>query len=156
MAINMRSTRDQETRQAEIRDESWQEPNLLQMPQAPHGYVYRWIRVMEGNEEAKANISRRLQEGWIFVKPEEVGEEGVNLPTRDGGRFAGYVGVGDVALAKIPESKVRARKRFYEEKTHNLQVAVDAKLKALDDRRMPMYNDSKTQVTKGRPASIDP
>lgn len=155
----LRSTRDSQTREAEMRDDlNWEESGLLQMPPAPPGFTYRWIRVMEGNEDAKANISRRLNEGWVFVKPDELPTGFEHLPVRDSGRYSGHVGVGDVALAKIPTAKVQARANFYQQKAQNMQMAVDQNMSKLSDNRLgKTFNNSELKVSRGgRPVSIDP
>ena len=123
------------------------------MPEPPEGYVYRWIRVtLQGKDDVK-NISAMKRAGWEFVKPEEVNE--ANLPLRNYGTLQGYVGVGDVALAKLPADIAEARQELVHQKTRDLMNAVNHNLNQVDDRRMPIFNESKSRSNRGREARFD-
>ncbi len=47
---------------------------------------------------------------------------------RDEGRYQGSVCRGDVALVKMPAGKVKARRKFYENKANDQMDAVNAQL----------------------------
>lgn len=155
MSITIRKTREDETREVELRDTSWQDPSVLDMPEAPEGYSQRWIRVMIDGKDDYSNISKKIAEGWVFVKHDELPERYKHLAQRESGRYAGYVGVGDLALARIPSERLKARKKHYEQKTRDMMDAVNAQLRKLDDSRMPVYNESKTRTATGRAAHME-
>jgi len=129
------------------------------IPDPPEGYGKRWIRVTQGGKPDLKNISARKAEGWEFVTVEEVktwggGREWI-APTLDYGVMDGYVGVGDCALAKAPLELIEKRTRRFNNKTRALSQAIEAQLGQLQDRRMPVYNESKSVVLGGRNAQFD-
>lgn len=161
--LHMRNTREDETREQEVRPTDWYEPSLLEMPEMPPGFEGRWIRVVTRSESGgivddTAHISRKLQEGYKFVKPDDLqGIKNVEkLALRDSGRYQGYIGHGDVVLAMIPIAKREARAKYFEEKTMNQANAVKEQLRKYDDKKYaPMFDDSKTSTKMGRRAHID-
>ena len=70
------------------------------------------------------------------------------------GRYAGTVCRGDLALAKMPLGKLAARKRYYENKSRQLMDAVNAQLESNSDSRMPISNNNRSTVTRGRRPSF--
>ena len=50
----------------------------MDAPAAPQGYAHRWIRTATAGFEDAGNVSKKLREGWEFVKAEtlksEIGE----------------------------------------------------------------------------------
>ena len=66
-------------------------------PPAPTGYAHRWIRTTVQGFEDTANVSKKLREGWEFVKEvdqikEEIGEN--KYPFYTEGRYEGCIGIG--------------------------------------------------------------
>ena len=59
-----RSSRNKETREASTRPVQWRPPNKLHAPDAPDGFVHRWIRAEMLGQEDKSNVHRRMQEGY--------------------------------------------------------------------------------------------
>jgi len=57
-------------------------------------------------------------------------------------------------LAKLPLRKAQARQAHYENASREMVDAVNAQLMNSSDSRMPIRNNSKTQVTRGRPAKF--
>jgi|TARA_R100000084_G_scaffold87601_1_gene41934 hypothetical protein len=69
----------------------------LDAPLPPKGYVHRWIRAeVLGNGRWR----RKNKSGFTLVKAS--GFE-TNFPTITEGKFKGYIGVGGLILARIPE-----------------------------------------------------
>ena len=91
-----------------------------------------------------------LQDGWVFVTPEEVSEIAHNSLVREEGRYTGVVCRGDLALVKMPAGKAEARKRFYEDRSREMMDAVNSQLENNNDSRMPISNSSKSSVVQGR------
>ena len=150
--------RSNETRETETREEEWtfEEPDALQIPESVQARFdgeqmsLRWIRISVRGQDDISNVGKRLQEGWVFVTPDEVPEMGVTSFVREDGRYQGTVCRGDLALAKMPSGKVKARQRFYEKKANDQMDAVNAQLMKNSDSRMPISNTSKSVTTKGR------
>jgi hypothetical protein len=89
-------------------NKTWTPPNKLDAPEAPEGYRYRWIRdeVLRG----RWGMKKYKDHGWDLVKPKR-GEKNM-YPTISEGRFKGYIGVGGLILASVPEKVFEERDRF--------------------------------------------
>ena len=74
---------------------------------------------------------------------------------RDEGRYSGTVCRGDLALAKMPTKRAEARQRHFEDASADMVDAVNSQLENASDRKMPIRNSSRTNVTKGRTAKFD-
>jgi len=114
------------------------------------GMVLRWIRIHLRGGDDYQNVGKRLKDGWVFVTPDEVPELSTSSVVKENGRYAGAIVRGDVALAKMPEGRAIARREHYEDKANELMDAVDNQLMSKSNSRMPIYNNSKSTVTKGR------
>jgi hypothetical protein len=112
--------------------------------------VLRWIRIQIRGADDYQNVGKRQRDGWVFVTPDEVPELSTSSIVREGGRYAGTVVRGDVALAKMPEGRAIARREHYENKANELMNAVNSQLMSNNDSRMPIYNNSKSTVTRGK------
>jgi hypothetical protein len=151
-------TRSSQLRENNTQEEEWtfEEPNALAIPdhvQArfdSEGMALRWIRISIKGTDDISNVGKKLQEGWVFVTPDEVPEMSITSFVREDGRYQGTVCRGDLALAKMPAGKVAAKRKFYENKADDMMQAVNAQLMNSSDSRMPISNNSKTTVTKGR------
>jgi putative intracellular protease/amidase len=73
---------------------------------------------------------------------------------REEGRYTGAVCRGDLALAKMPLKKAQNRQAYFENQSREMVDAVNAQLMGQNDSRMPIRNNSKTQITKGRAAKF--
>jgi hypothetical protein len=131
-----------------------EEGTLPQLPVTSDGFVYRWLRVAVRGEDDVQNISRRQREGWELVKPEELPKEFKNLSTlvRDYGKVSGIVGIDDVALGRIPRQTAEARQELVELEAAEMMQAVNADLMRNNDTRMPISNESKSTLRRGRNA----
>ena len=125
---------------------------LPELPEPPEGFVYRWARVSLGGKDDVNNISKYIRGGWQFVKPDEIE---LALPIRDYGKYEGYVGVGDMALAILPADIAEARTELVQQKTQDLMAAVNHQLGKLQDSRMPIHNESKSTVRRGKEARFE-
>jgi len=151
-------SRSEESRELNSREQDYEyrEPNLLEIPESvenrflDQGLKLRWIRISTKNQDDYRNVGKRHAEGWEFVSIEEVPEMQHTSFVRDEGRYMGTVCRGDLALAKLPLRKAQARQAHYENASREMVDAVNAQLMNSSDSRMPIRNNSKTQVTKGR------
>ena len=139
---------------------TYEEPNALEIPDSVYrrfeneGMGLRWIRITLRNQDDYQNVGKKQSEGWTFVDPEEVPELSMSSIVQEGGRYAGTVCRGDLALAKMPLGKLAARKRYYETKSKELIDAVNSQLEGASDSRMPITNNNRSSVTRGRRPSF--
>ena len=148
------TTTDRAPRSADSRDKGsrpkpWQPPSMLDAPTPPDGYIYRWLRESMVGVEDKANMSKRIREGWEPVRAEEHPE--FEAPTVEDGRHAGVIGVGGLVLAKMPIETVEQRRAYYNQMAADQMQAVDSNLMRESDSRMPISQPNRnTQVTFGK------
>ena len=145
------------TRESTTRSMVYEEPNWLDIPTKvkdrflDQGLVLRWIRISLKGEDDYQNVGKRTSEGWEFVTPQEVPEMVGSSVVRGDGRYAGSVCRGDLALAKMPKALAKSRQEFYENRSREMMDAVNSQLmKDNPDRRFPVSNTSKTQVSRGK------
>ena len=150
--------RSNTNREAETREEEYvfEEPDALSIPDSVQARFdaedmsLRWIRISVKGQDDITNVGKNQQQGWVFVTADEVPEMAITSFVREDGRYQGAVCRGDVALAKKPTAKVKARQKFYEKKSNDMMDAVNAQLMKNSDSRMPISNNSKSTVIKGR------
>ncbi len=102
-----RKPRASETRETETRRKPWAPPSHLAAPEAPPGFVHRWIRVAMRGEEDKMNVNAKLREGWEPVRKDEY--PNYEAPVIDDGRYEGVIGQGGLMLCRIPVETVAER-----------------------------------------------
>ena len=149
------NTRSSQIRENTTREETtyvFEEPNATYIPEVVKerfsnaGMSFGWLRIDSRGNEDYQNISKKLQQGWEFVKPEEVTEMGASSVVRKEGRYAGVVCRGDIALGKIPTVKLEAKRRFYRNKANEMLEAVNSQLMNASNARMPISNNSKSRT----------
>jgi len=111
---------------------------MLETPTPPAGMHYRWIRAEMMGSADKLNMGKRFREGYVPVSPDEVNDQGYELPTIDDGKHAGVVGVGGLILAKIPIETKEERDLYYNELTNGQQEAIDSELAQQSNSGMPI------------------
>ena len=157
--LRSNTNREAHTREAE-EEYVFEEPDALTIPDMVQARFdneemsLRWIRISVKGEDDIMNVGKKQQEGWIFVTPDEVPEMAITSFVREEGRYLGAVCRGDLALAKKPTVKVKARQKFYEKKANEQMDAVNAQLMKNSDSRMPISNTSKSVTTRGRQPSF--
>ena len=144
------SRRTQETR-VETRNKPWAPPSSLDAPPAPKGFCHRWIRVESAGFIDTANVSKKLREGWEFVRAEEVHNEigEHEYPVIHEGKYQGLIGVGGLVLARIPEEIVEQRKEYFKRITSDQVKAVDQDILREQRPEMPVNVDRQSRVTFG-------
>lgn len=126
-----------ERENVETRKKVWQPPSMLETPTPPPGYKYRWLRTeMMGNED-RTNMTKKLREGYELVKPDEL-DGYLQLPSITEGIHKGFIGVGGLVLAKIPEELVEQRNAYYAQRTVDQQQAIDNDLMKESHSAMPL------------------
>ena len=143
-----RTPRSANSRKKSSRRKPWQPPSLLDAPTPPPGYVYRWLRESMVGVEDKANMSKRIREGWEPVRAEDHPE--FEAPTIDEGRHAGVIGVGGLLLAKAPIETVEERREYYRQMSSDQMEAVDSNLMRESNSIMPIDKPNRqTKITFG-------
>jgi len=147
--VSDRAPRSADSRAKTARTKPWQPPSLLDAPTPPDGFVYRWLREAMVGVDDKANMSKRIREGWEPVRAEDHPE--FEAPTVEDGKHAGVIGVGGLILAKMPTEIVNQRRDYYDRQAADQMQAVDNNLMRESDNRMPISNPNrKSQVTFGK------
>ena len=142
-----RTPRKSETRETETRRKPWAPPSNLAAPEAPSGYVHRWIRVAMRGEDDKMNVHSKLREGWEPVRKDEYPD--YEAPTIEEGRYEGVIGQGGLMLCRIPVETVEERTAYYGGRTREQMTAVDQDLMKEQHPSMPISNNRQSRVTFG-------
>ena len=134
-----------------VRNKPWTPPSSLDAPPAPKGFVHRWIRTEFMGQEDTGNVSKKLREGWEFVRAEEIknnlGDH--DYPVIRRGQYQGLIGVGGLVLARIPEEIVEQRKQYFQNITADQVKAVDNDILREQRPEMPVNINRQSRVTFG-------
>ena len=151
MSTIKRTSRESEKKVLKEAKKPWTPPSSLDAPPAPNGYAHRWIRTNVQGFEDTANVSKKLREGWEFVKTDQVTEEiGVHsYPFYTEGRYKGCIGIGGLVLARIPEETLISRAEYFDKITQDRMNAVDNDLMKEQHPDMPINIDRQSRVTFG-------
>jgi hypothetical protein len=142
-----RKPRESATRETETRRKPWAPPSRLAAPEAPAGYVHRWIRTAMRGEDDKMNVNTKLREGWEPVRKDEYPD--YEAPTIDEGRFEGIIGQGGLMLCRIPVETAKERSEYYGTRTREQMVSVDQDLMKDQHPSMPITNNRQSRVSFG-------
>ena len=142
-----RKSRESVTRETETRRKPWAPPSRLAAPDAPAGFVHRWIRTAMRGEDDKMNVNTKLREGWEPVRKDEYPD--YEAPTIDEGRFEGIIGQGGLMLCRIPVENAQERSAYYGNRTREQMVAVDQDLMKDQHPSMPISNNRQSRVSFG-------
>ena len=142
-----RKPRESATRETETRRKPWAPPSRLAAPEAPAGYVHRWIRTAMRGEDDKMNVNTKLREGWEPVRKDEYPD--YEAPTIDEGRFEGVIGQGGLMLCRIPVETAQERSAYYGTRTREQMAAVDQDLMKEQHPSMPISNNRQSRVSFG-------
>ena len=146
---NKRTLRSSSERQE--RKKSWTPPSSLDAPPAPQGFKHRWIRTESVGFMDTGNVSKKLREGWVFVRAEEIKNElgDHDYPVIQQGQYQGLIGVGGLVLARIPEEVVMERREYFRKITADQVKAVDNDILREQRPEMPVNIDRQTRVSFG-------
>ena len=147
----IKTSRTSESREKSSGKKDWSPPSSLDAPAAPQGYAHRWIRTATAGFEDTGNVSKKLREGWEFVKAEtvlsEIGEN--DYPVISEGKHAGLIGIGGLVLARIPEEILKSRAEYFEKITQDRTDAIDRDLMKEQHPDMPINIERQSRVTFG-------
>jgi hypothetical protein len=88
---------------------------MLDAPDAPPGYQFRWIREATRGVDDKSNMSKRIREGYEPVRAEDYPD--FEAPTIENGSRSGVIGVGGLILAKVPLETAEERNAYFQQQT---------------------------------------
>ena len=146
-----KTSRESESREKHSRKKDWTPPSSLDAPAAPQGFCHRWIRTHVAGFEDAGNVSKKLREGWEFVKAEtllsEIGEH--SYPIINDGKHAGLIGIGGLVLARIPEEILKSRAEYFKKITQDRTDAIDQDLMKEQHPDMPINIERQSRVTFG-------
>ena len=147
----IKTSRTSESREQSSRKKDWSPPSSLDAPAAPQGYAHRWLRTATAGFEDTGNVSKKLREGWDFVKAatvlSEIGEN--DYPVLSEGKHAGLIGIGGLVLARIPEEILKSRAEYFAKITQDRTDAIDRDLMKEQHPDMPINIDRQSRVTFG-------
>jgi len=140
-----------------IEDNDWLKiPDSLIREFYDEGFVLRWIRIMLDGQEDFQNIGKKEREGWTFVLAKDCPELSSGFKVKEDGSLSGCILRGDVALAKQRIEYHEAKKELKLKRTKQMEEAIKNRLHSdHPDRRMPITDSSKEQVSKGRSPKFD-
>jgi len=146
-----RTSRGAEERDSQKRKPTWTLPSSLDAPKPPNGYEHRWIRTTVQGFDDTSNVTKKLREGWEFVKAEEVkNDPNINkYPILSEGKYEGCIGIGGLVLARIPTEILRQRSEYFRRITSDQIKAVDNDLMKEQHPSMPINIDRQKRVTFG-------
>ena len=135
----------------ETRKKPWAPPSSLDAPPAPKGFKHRWIRTESLGFMDTGNVSKKLREGWVFVRAEEVKNQlgDHDYPVVREGQYQGLIGVGGLVLARIPEEIVEQRRKYFQNITADQVKAVDNDILREQRPEMPVNIDRQSRVSFG-------
>ena len=142
--VTDRNSRSAETRDSQTRRTPWKPPSMLDAPEAPPGYQFRWIREATRGIDDKSNMSKRIREGYEPVRAEDYPD--FEAPTVDSGSNKGVIGVGGLILAKVPVETAEERTAYFQNQAKTAMDGVDQNYMRESDARMPI-KDSDIQRT---------
>ena len=151
MSDKINRTSRASTEVKEVRKQPWTPPSSLDAPPAPDGFVHRWIRTESMGFQDTANVSKKMREGWEFVRAEEIknqlGDHG--YPVIAQGTYAGLIGVAGLVLGRIPEEIAKSRAEYFRRITQDRINAVDNDVMKEQRPEMPINISRQSRVTFG-------
>ena len=150
MGTENRMSRELESREHDIREESWEPPSQLPTPEPQDGYDFRWIRISVMGLDDARNVSMRRREGWEPVKAEDHPELLLDLGLDGSASKTGLVLFGGLMLCKNLSERVQKRNGYYEKMADQQMRSVDNNFMRENDARMPLFSDKRAEVTFGR------
>ena len=141
-----RNSRSAETRASQTRRTPWAPPSMLDAPEPPPGYKFRWIREATRGQDDKSNMSKRIREGYEPVRAEDYPE--FEAPTIESGSQKGVIGVGGLILAKVPVETADERNAYFADQAKSAMDGVDNNFMRESDPRMPIKDSDIQRSSK--------
>lgn len=120
-----RSTRQMDTRDAELAPLTWRPADVLPDPPQREGWVHRWVRGSTRGELDSVNMARAMREHWRPCSPSDYPEIVEQMPgssNKDSIEFGGLI------LCRIPAELARQRQEYYKRLSLRQINSVNARL----------------------------
>ena len=148
MSDDTRINRELETREASVRPRRWVRPSVLPSPNPRKGWAHRWVRVANYGVQDPTNVSSKLREGWEFCRAKDYPE--IQIMHVENEAFKENLLMGGQVLCRAPEELVAERTEHYRNQTAAQMRSVDHNLMKESDPRMPVFNESKSEIQFGK------
>jgi len=142
-----RAPRAMDSREKNMRPQSWSNPEALPSPDERPGWKHRWVRLSTMGTADPKNISSKLREGYEPCKAEDYPE--LMLPSVSDGRFKGGIEIGGLLLCRIPEEFLHQRMNHFDTQNKLQMESVDSAYLSENDPRMKKFSERSTKVTFG-------
>ena len=142
-----KTPRAHQARSESERPKVWVNSSHLDAPKCPDGYRQRWIRYETMGQDDTKNITAKLRQGYELVRADSYPD--ANFPAVEVGRYKGYIGVGGLVLARIPEELAKQRDAYFNKLTKDKQEAVDNEPLKDQHPSMPMSTQRRTTYSFG-------
>lgn len=146
MAQN-RLPQDMQTRETDVRPQSWVDPDKLPSPKPQAGWVFRYIRISTRGEADATNFSSQIRSGWEPCKAVDHPE--IQILIVENAQFKDNIVIGGLMLCKQPKERVKAREDYINQKSDNQMRAVDNNFMKENNPVMPLFSERKSRVTFG-------
>ena len=144
-----RKSRSLETREKEVRQQSWKPAHDLPTPTPIDGYKFRWVRVAMMGTPDPANMARARREGWIPCKAADHPEISQDFAAFGLAPASDLIEIGGLVLCKATTETVQARDAYYADMTQKQAQSVDNNFLRENDPRMPLFREGKSKVSFG-------
>ena len=147
-----RSPRALDSRDADQRIASWENPTNLPNPDPQEGWAFRYIRTALVGEIDNTNVSRRFREGWEPCKLEDHPElQNQMLDYNSDWAKKGNIEIGGQLLCKMPRELAEARNEHFSKEAQTQMESVDNIFLRENDSRMPkQVFERKSRTTFGK------
>ena len=119
------------TREEDTRADLWKPPAMLDAPPAREGFRQRWVATSILGEPVPHHTARRFREGWT-PRPKDTIPQDFPVPTIAHGDHKGFIGVEGMILCEMPEERVESRRRYFKQKTGDLNTYVENQLNKVE------------------------
>lgn len=144
-----RKPRSTETRETEVRQNSWKPAHDLPVPTPVDGYVFRWVRVAMMGTPDPANMARSRREGWVPCKASDHPEISSDFAAFGLAPSSDLIEIGGLVLCKAARETMESRDAYYADMTQKQTQSVDNNLFRENDPRMPLFREGKSKVSFG-------
>ena len=138
------------SRASATRKKVWEPLKRLEIPESRKetDMEYIWVRHELLNNPDDSNVHERLREGYVPVKPDELGGD-YHADVLSAGKHEGTVRSGDLILMKNSKELVEQKEEFYREQTRKMDRAYSSEYMQNQNPSMPVRDESKSTVTTG-------
>lgn len=144
-----RTRRTEETRERDVRQQSWKPAHDLPIPDPIDGYGFRWIRVAMMGTPDPANMAKARREGWVPCKAADHPEISQDFAAFGLAPAADLIEIGGLVLCKAPTEWIQQRDAYYADMTQKQAQSVDNNLFRENDPRMPLFREGKSKISFG-------